>query len=115
MKSKTTTVVAKAPAKTFTEEQVVRALSALAQAARLRIFRALVVAGKDGLAAGVLATTLDIAPSGLSFHLKELTHAGLIDVRQDGRFMIYTAHYAEMNALLAYLTENCCKGADSCC
>lgn len=100
----------------FSEEQAVRALSALAQATRLRIFRALVIAGTDGLAAGALATSLDIAPSALSFHLKELTHADLIDARQDGRFVIYTACYAEMNALLAYLTENCCQGSgNSCC
>ena len=100
---------------TGTEEQAVRALAALAQTTRLRIFRTLVIAGKEGLAAGVLASTLDIAPSGLSFHLKELTHAALIEVRQVGRFMIYTACYAEMNALLAYLMENCCKGSDSSC
>src|SRR4051812_11686602 len=99
----------------LTEEEAVRGLAALAQATRLRIFRALVIAGKDGMAAGVLASALDLAPSGLSFHLKELTRAGLIEVRQDGRFMIYTARYAEMNALLAYLTENCCKGSDSSC
>jgi DNA-binding transcriptional ArsR family regulator len=103
------------PLASNTEEQAVRALAALAQTTRLRIFRALVIAGKDGLAAGVLASTLDIAPSGLSFHLKELTHAGLIEVRQAGRFMIYSACYAEMNALLTYLTENCCKGSDSSC
>lgn len=97
------------------EEHVIRALAALAQATRLRIFRTLVIAGKDGLAAGVLATTLDIAPSALSFHLKELTHANLIEARQDGRFVIYSTCYAEMNALLAYLTENCCQGSgDSC-
>ena len=101
--------------KALSEELAVRALSALAQTVRLRIFRALVVAGKDGLSAGALATMLDIAPSGLSFHLKELSHANLVDARQDGRFVIYTAHYAEMNALLAYLTENCCQGSDSCC
>src|SRR4051812_16020619 len=111
MKAATT----KSLAKGLSEEHAVRALSALAQAVRLRIFRALVVAGKDGLSAGVLATMLDIAPSGLSFHLKELSHARLVDARQDGRFVIYTARYADMNALLAYLTENCCQGSNSCC
>jgi len=103
------------PSLPITEQQTVRALAALAQTTRLRIFRALVIAGKEGMPAGVLASTLDIAPSGLSFHLKELTNAGLIEVRQAGRFMIYTACYAEMNALLAYLTKNCCKGSDSSC
>ncbi len=101
--------------KTLGEEQAVRALAALAQASRLRIFRALVIAGKEGLPAGALSTALDIAPSALSFHLKELTHAELIEARQDGRFVIYNARYAEMNALLAYLTENCCKDSDSSC
>lgn len=99
----------------FTEDQAVRALGALAQATRLRVFRALVMAGKNGLAAGVLASTLDIAPSALSFHLKELSHAGLIDARQSGRFVFYTACFTEMNALLAYLTENCCQGSAGSC
>ena len=99
----------------ITEDQAVRALAALAQATRLRVFRALIIAGKDGLAAGVLASTLDIAPSALSFHLKELSHAGLIEARQAGRFVYYTARYTEMNALLAYLTENCCQGSVGSC
>ena len=99
----------------ISEEQAIRALGALAQASRLRIFRALVIAGKDGMPAGALATALDIAPSALSFHLKELTHAEMIEARQDGRFVIYTASFAEMNGLLAYLTENCCKNSDSSC
>ena len=99
----------------LTEDQAVRALAALAQATRLRVFRALVIAGQDGLAAGVLASTLDIAPSALSFHLKELSYAGLVEARQAGRFIYYTACYTEMNALLAYLTENCCQGAAGSC
>lgn len=105
----------KTPPKTFTETHAVRALSALAQTTRLRIFRVLLIAGKDGLPAGVLATTLDIAPSALSFHLKELTHADLIQARQDGRFVIYTANFSEMNNLIAYMTENCCLGSESTC
>ena len=101
--------------KAFTEANAVHALSALAQTTRLRIFRVLMIAGKDGMQAGVLASTLDIAPSALSFHLKELTHSGLIEARQDGRFVIYTANYSEMAALIAYLTENCCQGSESSC
>ncbi|PMS19799.1 transcriptional regulator [Trinickia dabaoshanensis] len=90
--------------------QVVRALSALAQESRLAVFRLLVQAGPSGLAAGQIAERLDIAPSSLSFHLKELAHAGLVDALQSGRFMIYSANYAEMGALLTFLTENCCGG-----
>lgn len=93
------------------EDDAVRALAALAQTTRLRLFRALVVAGQDGLNAGNLSAALEIAPSALSFHLKELAHAGLIMSRQDGRFMIYTARYELMTALLGFLTENCCQGS----
>lgn len=99
----------------LSEEQVVRALGALAQGTRLRLFRALVVAGQDGLSAGSLSGSLEIAPSALSFHLKELSHAGLIASRQNGRFMIYTARYDSMNALLGFLTKNCCQGTASDC
>jgi DNA-binding transcriptional ArsR family regulator len=88
----------------------VLALAALAQASRLAVFRALVQAGPEGLAAGRISELTGIAPSSLSFHLKELTHAGLAASRQDGRFVIYTARFEAMNALLAYLTENCCGG-----
>lgn len=90
--------------------QVVRALSALAQESRLAVFRLLVQAGPNGLPAGQIAERLAIAPSSLSFHLKELTHAGLVAGLQRGRFMIYSANYAEMGALLTFLTENCCGG-----
>lgn len=87
------------------------ALGALAQDSRLAIFRLLVQAGPDGgLAASKIAETLAIPASSLSFHLKELTHADLITARQDGRFIIYTAQFATMNALLGFLTENCCGG-----
>ncbi|MEN9864508.1 MAG: hypothetical protein RL748_98 [Pseudomonadota bacterium] len=101
--------------KAFSEDQAVRALAALAQTTRLRMFRALVVAGPEGLNAGSLSSQLEIAPSALSFHLKELSHAGLIEARAEGRFQIYTACFSEMNALLAFLTENCCQGSGGCC
>lgn len=87
------------------------ALSALAQESRLAIFRLLVQTGPDGLAASRIAEHLGIAPSSLSFHLKELAHAELIVARQDGRFIIYAAHIGSMNALIGFLTENCCGGA----
>lgn len=93
----------------------VAALAALAQETRLSIYRALVEAGPEGLAAGRIADGLSVAPATLSFHLKELSHAGLICARQDGRYLLYTANYAEMNKLLAYLTENCCRGATDDC
>lgn len=90
-------------------------LSSIAQEARLQIFRLLVQAGPDGLPAGNIAESLQIPTSTLSFHLKELSHAGLIHSRQDGRFIYYSANYDAMNGLLAYLTENCCIGAKDCC
>ena len=92
------------------EADALRALAALAQAQRLRTFRALVVAGADGLTPSAIAALLDIAPSALSFHLKELLHSGLASVEQLGRNLIYRANYAQMNTLLAYLTEHCCAG-----
>ena len=87
------------------------ALAALAQESRLAIFRLLVQAGPDGLAASKIAEHLAIAPSSLSFHLKELSHAQLVTARQDGRFIIYAAQMDSMNALIGFLTENCCGGA----
>lgn len=89
---------------------MVKALAALAQAQRLRAFRALVVAGPEGLTPGVLAEALDIAPSALSFHLKELSHSGLVNCEPRGRNLIYRADFAQMNLLLAYLTLHCCEG-----
>ncbi|HEY9098875.1 MAG TPA: metalloregulator ArsR/SmtB family transcription factor [Thiobacillus sp.] len=89
---------------------VVSALSALAQSSRLAVFRALVQAGPTGLAAGRIAELTGIPSSSLSFHLKELTHANLAHARQDGRFVIYTARFDTMGALLGFLTENCCGG-----
>lgn len=91
-------------------KDVVAALSALAQASRLAIFRTLVGAGPSGLPAGRVSELTGIAPSSLSFHLKELSHAGLAASRQDGRFVIYTARYETMEAVLAYLTAHCCSG-----
>lgn len=92
-------------------EDVVIALNALAQASRLAVFRLLVQTGKEGLPAGKIAEELDIPASSLSFHLKELHYAGLINPRQDGRFVIYTANYGRMKAVLSFLTENCCNGS----
>ena len=92
------------------ETDVVRALAALAQEVRLRVFRALVVAGPAGLTPSDLAAQLGVAPNTLSFHLKELSHAGLITQERQGRNLIYRAAFDTMNALLAYLTENCCEG-----
>lgn len=91
-------------------KNVVRSLSALAQESRLAVFRLLVQAGPGGMPAGQIAEQLGIAPSSLSFHMKELAHAELVTVLQQGRFMIYSANYPAMNALLAFLTENCCGG-----
>lgn len=89
------------------------ALSALAQESRLAVFRALVKAGPEGMAAGVISERTDIPPSSLSFHLKELAHANMVESRQEGRFVIYSANFSTMNALLSFLTENCC-GGESC-
>lgn len=90
-------------------------LASLAQEARLGIFRLLVQAGVEGLPAGSIAAKLNIPASTLSFHLKELSHAGLIHSKQVSRFIYYTANYEAMNHLLAYLTENCCDGNTECC
>ena len=88
----------------------VTALAALAQESRLSVFRLLVQAGPEGLPAGRIGETLGIPASSLSFHLKELVHAGLASGRQEGRFVIYSAQYEAMNGLLAFLSENCCAG-----
>lgn len=92
------------------DDVIVDALAALAQVHRLATFRALVQAGADGLAAGVLSTTLGLSPSALSFHLAHLSRAGLIGGRRDGRRLIYTADFVAMAGLVDYLTENCCGG-----
>jgi DNA-binding transcriptional ArsR family regulator len=87
------------------------ALAGLAQASRLDIFRLLVEQGPEGMPAGVIAERLRMPGPTLSFHLKELAHAGLVAGRQAGRFIYYTANFASVNALVDYLTENCCRGA----
>lgn len=92
------------------EQDVVKSLAALAQPVRLRVFRALVVAGPDGLTPGALTEQLDVAATSLSFHLKELMHAGLASQERDGRHLIYRASFDNMTALLGYLTEHCCQG-----
>jgi len=91
-------------------KEVIAALAAIAQESRLAIFRLLVQAGPEGVIASKISEQLKIPPSSLSFHLKELTHADLVNVQQDGRFMIYTANFETMNDLLSFLTENCCGG-----
>ncbi|ATA52867.1 transcriptional regulator [Variovorax boronicumulans] len=91
------------------EKNVIQALAALAQPVRLQVFRALVVAGPVGLTPGVLAEQLGVPSTSLSFHLKELTHANLVSQERDGRNLIYRAVFEQMNALLGYLTENCCQ------
>ena len=93
-------------------EPVIRALSALAQEHRLAAYRLLVQAGEQGLAAGALAESLGVAPSSMSFHLSQLANAGLVSQRRESRSIIYCADYAAMNALMGYLTENCCGGED---
>lgn len=91
-------------------KDVVRSLAAIAHESRLEAYRCLVQAGPAGLPAGKLAELLEIPPSSLTFHLKELVHAGLLSSRQEGRFVFYSVEYAAMNSLLSYLTENCCGG-----
>ncbi len=93
---------------------VLAALSALAQENRLDTYRLLVQAGPDGLAAGEVAASLGLSPNTLTFHFDRLREAGLVTVRRDGRSMIYAARFDTMNALLGYLTENCCGGATKC-
>jgi len=90
--------------------QAVDALAALAQETRLSVFRLLVEAGPDGLAAGRIGEELELPPPTLSFHLAHLARTGLVRSRQDGRFVIYSADFQNMNQLVGYLTENCCGG-----
>jgi DNA-binding transcriptional ArsR family regulator len=95
--------------------EVVAALAALAQESRLDIFRLLVQAGPDGLPAGQIAEKLNLPGATLSFHLSGLRHAGLVRFRRESRSLIYVAEYAAMNALISYLTENCCHGEAASC
>jgi len=92
------------------EQDVVKSLAALAQPLRLQVFRALVVAGPTGLTPGALVDALGVQATSLSFHLKELTHSGLVTQERSGRNLIYRAAFERMNALIGYLTENCCGG-----
>jgi DNA-binding transcriptional ArsR family regulator len=96
-------------------DEAIDALAALAQASRLAVYRRLVVAGPPGLAAGVIAEELGIAPATLSFHLKELAHAGLVHSRQEGRFVFYSADFERMVSLVGFLTENCCQASGTAC
>ncbi|MEP6656172.1 MAG: metalloregulator ArsR/SmtB family transcription factor [Betaproteobacteria bacterium] len=93
--------------------EAVKALAALAQGTRLAVYRLLVQQGPDGMAAGAIADRLDLPAATLSFHLKELSNAGMAQARQDGRFVYYSANYDRMNGLLGYLTENCCQGSSA--
>ena len=92
------------------ETVVLKSLAALSQVHRLRVFRALVVAGNSGSTPTTIAKRLTVSPATLSFHLKELLNAGLITQQREGRNLIYRADFRRMNGLLAYLTENCCQG-----
>jgi DNA-binding transcriptional ArsR family regulator len=96
------------------QNDVLGALSALAQESRLAVFRLLVKRGPEGYAAGEIGERLAIPGPTLSFHLKELAQAGLVSVRKESRFMYYSANFARMNEVLAYLTENCCSLGSVC-
>jgi ArsR family transcriptional regulator, arsenate/arsenite/antimonite-responsive transcriptional repressor len=97
------------------KQNVLAALAALAQDNRLDVFRLLVEAGPEGMPAGRVAGALKLAPNTLTFHFDRLRDAGLVTVRRDGRSMIYAARYETMNALIGYLTENCCQGRPGQC
>jgi ArsR family transcriptional regulator, arsenate/arsenite/antimonite-responsive transcriptional repressor len=97
------------------KEDVVAALAALAQEHRLEVYRLLVQAGPGGMAAGEVASALGIPPNTLSFHFDRLRHAGLVSFERQGRSLIYSARYDTMNALIDYLTENCCGGKPELC
>lgn len=92
------------------KSNIVTALASLAHEHRLKIYRALVQAGPDGLSAGTLSEIAGIPPSSISFHMKELLHADMVASRNEGRFVIYTANFAAIDELVAFLTENCCGG-----
>lgn len=95
--------------------EAIASLAALAQETRLEVFRLLVQAGAEGMAAGRIGERLGLPSATLSFHLNQLRQAGLIGFRREGRSLIYAAEYATMNGLLAYLTENCCRGDSAAC
>jgi DNA-binding transcriptional ArsR family regulator len=96
------------------KQEALAALAAIAHETRLDVFRRLVRAGPDGLAAGALAEAVGVPAATLSFHLKELKSAGVVRYRRDGRSLIYSPAFDVMNALLAFLTENCCEGGAAC-
>lgn len=94
--------------------ETVDKLAALAQETRLKIFRLLVISGPEGLNAGAIAAALDVPASTLSFHIAHLVRAGLVDARQESRFIFYTANFPAMDDMLAFLTDNCCQGEGQC-
>lgn len=96
--------------KAMDEDLAVKALAALAQTSRLRVFRAIVGAGPEGMQPGQLSQALEVPANTLSFHLKELHHAGLVNVRREGRFLHYRANMAAMQSLVGFLTDHCCQG-----
>jgi len=96
------------------KQDVIAALAALAHETRLDVFRLLVRAGGDGLAAGALADSLGVASATLSFHLKELKSAGVVSCRREGRSLIYSSNFEAMSALIRFLTLNCCEGVAAC-
>jgi DNA-binding transcriptional ArsR family regulator len=97
------------------QRQALASFSALSQETRLQIVRLLVVAGPEGMAAGVLAEKAEVSPSNISFHLKELEHSGLIDARRQSRLIIYTANYEALGGLVRFLMEDCCSGHPEIC
>jgi len=97
------------------QAKVIKALAALAQPTRLAIYRLLVAHGPEGMAAGQVAEKLKVSPATLSFHFRTLSHAGLLDSRQEGRFIYYAANFTVMNGMVTYLTENCCGGKPDAC
>ncbi len=96
------------------KQSALEMLAALAQEARLDVFRLLVASGPNGLAAGEIADALEVPAATLSFHLKELKNAGIVACRRNGRSRIYTPEFGAMNGLVQFLTENCCQGASAC-
>lgn len=97
------------------ESQALMAFGALSQETRLRLLRMLVVAGHDGIAAGILAERLEVSPSNASFHLKELERAGLVEARRDSRSIVYTAGFERLSGLIRFLMEDCCSGRPEIC
>jgi ArsR family transcriptional regulator len=96
------------------EKEVIKSLAALAQPNRLQLFRALVTAGKAGAKPGQLGENLGVPNATLSFHLKELLNAGLINQERSGRQLIYRVQFTQVNHVIAYLTKNCCQGSETC-